>query len=465
LILQISLYPSSCTFKRLNGRGGLAMKKCQILIIISLSLLNTFFFPTIVPAQVFDFQWGSAGTSQGQFNLPIGVAIDSTGNVFVLDSNRVQKFDSNGAYLTFWSSPNPKGIAIDSTDNIYVTNYNNSAVSKYSNGGIFISLFGSGQLFLPTGIAIDSSNNVYVLDYSSSKVNKFASNENFLLSWGGPGTANGQFANPQAIGIDGSGRIYVCDGVNRIQIFDSNGTYLGTWGVSGTGDGQLYQPMGICFDTAGNLYVTEFGNSRIQKWNGSGGYLTKWGIFGKSEGRFDWPYGVAVNDVGDIYVVDSRNNRIQVFTQPLPVTFDASGTWNSSWTNKRTTDQNGFICTPEANSTGGATVTQNGQYVTAIIEGTEYSGFVSGTTYNVSVADTIDTDTIITEEFILTLTSATAGSGNSYSSVTDNAGAYCLGEGDISLNKASSVISPPVNPSGGDGGGGGGGCFISTLLN
>jgi len=72
---------------------------------------------------------------------------------------------------------------------------------------------------------------------------------------------NGQFNNPRAITIDASGRIYVGDATNRIQIFDSTGTYLGTWGASGRGDGQLIDSMGIDFDSSGNFYVSEFGNS------------------------------------------------------------------------------------------------------------------------------------------------------------------------------------------------------------
>jgi hypothetical protein len=87
--------------------------------------------------------------------------------------------------------------------------------------------------------------------------------------------------------------------------------------------------------------------------------------------------------------------------------------------------------------------------------GTLYSGFVSGATYNVSAADQVATDEIVSEELIITLASRTSGSGNSFSADTDNIGSYCLGEGDFSITRPTS---------GGGGGGGGGGCFISTLL-
>ena len=69
------------------------------------------------------------------------MAVDSIGNVYVVDSyNRypsIQKFDSNGVFLTKWgqsevaamvSSSTPTGVAVDSIGNVYVADtYNNSS--------------------------------------------------------------------------------------------------------------------------------------------------------------------------------------------------------------------------------------------------------------------------------------------------------------------------------------------------
>ena len=51
-------------------------------------------------------KWGSFGTGDGQFNGPVGIATDSSGNVFVDDLNnqRIQKFDNNGNFITKWGS-------------------------------------------------------------------------------------------------------------------------------------------------------------------------------------------------------------------------------------------------------------------------------------------------------------------------------------------------------------------------
>jgi DNA-binding beta-propeller fold protein YncE len=71
------------------------------------------------------------GKDEGQFIENHGIVVDSEGNVYVVDTRnvRVQKFDSDGNFLTMWGSPGcnnnqfliPHDIAMDSEDSIYVT--------------------------------------------------------------------------------------------------------------------------------------------------------------------------------------------------------------------------------------------------------------------------------------------------------------------------------------------------------
>ena len=69
-------------------------------------------------------KWGTAGSGDGQFSAPVGIAIDSSGNVYVSDNNRVQKFDSNGKFITNWTVSSPFGIAVDSGGKVYVIDQN-----------------------------------------------------------------------------------------------------------------------------------------------------------------------------------------------------------------------------------------------------------------------------------------------------------------------------------------------------
>jgi DNA-binding beta-propeller fold protein YncE len=92
---------------------------------------------------------GLNATGNGQFIHPLGIAVDFQGNnVYVVDNdnNRIQKFDSNGKYITRWGfegSDNqqfsgPHGISVDLNDNVYVTDYNNNRIQKFDSNGKYI---------------------------------------------------------------------------------------------------------------------------------------------------------------------------------------------------------------------------------------------------------------------------------------------------------------------------------------
>jgi hypothetical protein len=118
----------------------------------------------------------------------VGVAVDASGNVDVLDSGnyRVEQFTSSGTYVTQWGTSGS----------------------------------GAGQFQGPNGIAVDGSNNVYVSDGLNNNVQEFSSSGTYLNQWGTQGAGNGQFNFPDGVAIDSSGDVYVVDGDNsRVQEF------------------------------------------------------------------------------------------------------------------------------------------------------------------------------------------------------------------------------------------------------
>lgn len=274
--------------------------------------------------------WGSFGTGNGQFSLPMGVAIDSAGNVYVADSqnNRIQKFDAIGNFLATWGTAGtgngqfvePSAIATDSARNVYVADTGNQRIQKFTSTGAYLGQWGSrgtgnGQFEDPFGVAADNSGNVYVTDAGNNRVQKFTSAGTYLSQWGGFGSGNGQLNDPTGIATNRSGNVYVADTLNsRIQKFSSSGSYLSQWGSNGTGNGQFRSPFGIATDPAGDVYVADGDNNRIQKFTSSGTYLTQWSTFqGATPGTFFLPTSVATNAAGDVYVTDTNNERVVGF--------------------------------------------------------------------------------------------------------------------------------------------------------
>jgi tripartite motif-containing protein 71 len=201
---------------------------------------------------------GSNGRADGQFSGPEGVAVDSSGNVYVADwgNDRIQKFSSNGTFITRWGSigtgagqfSGPEGVAVDSSGNVYVDS-GNDRIQKFSSNGTFITRWrsygavddalGSCSYYCystsVSGVAVDSSGNVYVADPYTDRIQKFSSNGTFITKWGSIGTADGQFRYPHGVAVDSSGNVYVADwGNDRIQKFSSNGTFITKWGSKGT---------------------------------------------------------------------------------------------------------------------------------------------------------------------------------------------------------------------------------------
>jgi len=336
---------------RPNGLASLTRAVTSIALLVLLNA-NLLLFTACAPSsgrgvleskffervQVF----GSRGVGVGQLNKPRSVAVDSQDNLYVVDmTGRVQKFSPDGTFLLSWQMPQtdlgkPKGMGRDRDGNILVVEPHYSRVNIFSPMGKLLAQWGShgtnlGQLTLPRAVAVNSRSEFFVSEYQEAeRVQKFkfrpdgrpaegATNKMALWAppvctgtYGGAGTAPGQFNRPEGLCIDSQDRLYVADSCNhRIQIFSSDGHFLRSYGKAGRQLGELSYPYDICVDSAGRQYVCEFGNSRIQVFDEHDQPIEIIGGPGAEPGRFSNPWGVALDSAGNLYVADSQNHRVQ----------------------------------------------------------------------------------------------------------------------------------------------------------
>ncbi len=278
--------------------------------------------------------FGSSGVGAGQFSHPAGMAVDSTGNLWVVDGDngRVEKFNEAGEYLGSLGSPGagngqlsrPTDAAVDSEGNLWVADTGNSRVEEFSGNGAYLGQFGSegsapGQLKEPYGIAVDAKDNIWVSDTLNSRVEKFTHGGEFVASVGSPGAGDGQFNFSAGVAIAPDGDLWVADwGNSRIEEFTEAGEYVAQFGSEGTGEVQFAHPDAVDVDGYGSVWVTDTGNDRIEGLNQAGEYVTEFGTPGSGKGQLDLgvPVGIAANSKGSLWVADGENDRVQRWLAP-----------------------------------------------------------------------------------------------------------------------------------------------------
>jgi DNA-binding beta-propeller fold protein YncE len=216
--------------------------------------------------------WGSHGDGPGQFDFaratdePPGVefatvAVDSrNGNVYVAETQRIQRFDPQGAYQLGWG-PTGTGdgqftrvvdLAIDPSGVVSALEdrpTSQGRVQRFSAEGLFLSTFGRGQILDSGGIELDPAGDTIVSDDHANRLDVFGPTGALLRSFGEPGTAPGQLDFPTGLSLD-RGTLYVADSHHfRIVAFDlASGRPTGYWPTAP-------RPYGVVADGAGDVYV------------------------------------------------------------------------------------------------------------------------------------------------------------------------------------------------------------------
>ena len=373
-------------------------------ILLMFRLIFTSVFAAQSPAQLTINTFAGNGTAAfsgdggpataASLSLPVFVAADAAGNVYIADqnNNRIRLVNTHGTISTFAgngsadfsgdggpatqaSLNSPTGVFADGLGNVFIADVGNQRIRKVDSSGTITTVAGSGSrgysgdgglatsagFYNPDRAVVDRSGNIYIADQSDHRVRKVDSASGIVTTVagtggqgfsgdGGPATS-AELNNPDAVALDLNGNLYIADQFNqRIRKVDSSGT-ITTVAGNGTaafgGDGgpatsaSLNYPGGLIVDSSGNIYFADDLNFRVREVSASGVITTVAGDGAQGFGGDGGPaldaslngqFGVAIDPSGNLLIADSANNRIRIVAAASSVTpvFPAIGVTNGA---------------------------------------------------------------------------------------------------------------------------------------
>ena len=242
-----------------------------------------------------------------QFKFPYRIALDGTGNMYVLDEGTpiIRKISAsadvsdyagtdqpgflNGAALTAQFQSDESAVIADQSGNIYIGDTFNNLIRKINPAGQVSTVAGTGaegfrdgsadsaQFRYPLAIAFDKRGNMYIADEGNFCIRKITS-DGMVSTFSGSGASGNedgdrstaQFNNINDMVSDSQGNLFVAD-ENRIRKITAQGVVATIAGgiagyVDGNGASARFNGIGgIGIDAQGNIYVSDIVNNRIRK--------------------------------------------------------------------------------------------------------------------------------------------------------------------------------------------------------
>lgn len=255
---------------------------------------------------------GSRITIGAGTDLPVDVAVDRDGNIYIVDqgnSRVLKETRSNGSYTQSTLGEglsSPHAVAVDGNGNVYIADSGHGRTLKetLSNGTYTQSVIGSGMT-QPYGVAVDASGNVYIADDLTMEVyaEKAQPDGSYIQSTIGSG-----LRTPTSVAVDSSGNVYIADS-SASTVYKETLSPSGSYIQSIVASGQPFL-LGVAVDSSGNVYLTNLGYSQVVKETPSTtGYTQSTVGIGLAQ-----PEGVAVDDNGNLYIPDAVFQKI--FKEP-----------------------------------------------------------------------------------------------------------------------------------------------------
>lgn len=393
---------------------------------------------------------GGLSATSTSIASPSGVALDSAGNLFIVDGghNRIKKVDGSGTIKTVAGKGNyhpgeysgdggpateaglslaysvyPTGLAVDPAGNLFFTDTKNHRIRRVDTAGIITTVAGNGiqassgdggsatnaSLGYPTGLALDSLGNLFIADYGNGRIRKVDTS----------GTITTVASGVSAVGLalDSAGNLFFAAGstVGKIDTLGTITTVAGDGSCCSAGEpdgipatsARLWFAASVAVDSAGNLFIADLFNHIIRRVDPSG---LIWNVVAGGIA----PTGVTVDSAGNLFIADgsdvweTHNNRIRKFdTSGTMTTVAGDGSWvtlptvsgsvspapNAKGWNNSVPVTVAFTCA-DRGSWGIASctspVTLSGETAGQLIEGTtvDYAGLTGATSTTVRIDTT-----------------------------------------------------------------------------
>jgi uncharacterized protein (TIGR03437 family) len=293
-----------------------------------------------------------------QLNLPYGLALDATGNLYIADlgNNRVRRMAPDGTISTFAGSSQtvlgdggpataallsgPRNVAVDNAGSLYISEFLGHRVRKVTPDGRIATIAGTGaagfrgdggpavtaQLAFPAGLALDRAGTLYIADSQNQRVRKVLPGGVIATALGG--SAATTLLSPIAVALDTAGDLFAADASATVRCFTPAGSWINTAGTGAAGFGgdgapaasaTLSAPRDLALDVFGNLLIAD--GVRIRRIDVHGiiqtiagdGYLHAVGDGNSASAALLLrPSGVALDPAGNLYIADSGTERIRI---------------------------------------------------------------------------------------------------------------------------------------------------------